>query len=103
MIHEGPVRAAAEAQAKKDMVRPRETIDTLRFEANRFAFGVIGLFDVGRVWPDPYGTRYAIGGGVRLSLVNVNFNITYGVNPNPQKGQGNGALLFSLTYTNLFH
>jgi hypothetical protein len=102
-IHTGPVHDAAAAQAKKDMVRPRETIDTLRFEANRFAFSLISLFDVGRVWPDPYGTRYAIGGGGRVSVVNVNLNVTYGVNPNPQKGQGHGALLFSLTYTNLFH
>jgi hypothetical protein len=104
-IHMGPVRHAAELQAQKDMVRPRDTIDTLRFEANRIAFGLIGIFDVGRIWPDAYGTRYGIGGGGRISVVNVNLNVTYCVNPNPQKalGQGRGALLFSLTYTNLFH
>ena len=103
-IHSGPVRAAAEKRAHQDMVRPREVIDTLRHEANSYAFSLIGIADVGRIWPDPNGTRFAVGGGGRVSLVNVNFMLGYAVNPSPHKelGQGRGALLIGFTYTNLF-
>lgn len=103
-IHTGPVRAAAEKRAQQDMVRPREVIDTLRHEANSFAFSLVGIADAGRIWPDPNGTRFAFGGGGRFSLVNVNFTLGYAVNPSPHKelGQGRGALLIGFTYTNLF-
>ena len=103
-IHSGPVRAAAEKRAHEDMVRPREVIDTLRHEADSYAFSLIGIADVGRIWPDPNGTRFAVGGGGRVSLVNVNFMLGYAVNPSPHKelGQGRGALLIGFTYTNLF-
>jgi hypothetical protein len=103
-IHSGPVRAAAVKRAQQDMVRPREVIDTLRHEANSYAFSLVGIADAGRIFPDPNGTRFAIGGGGRFSLVNVNFTLGYAVNPNPHKelGQGRGALLIGFTYTNLF-
>jgi hypothetical protein len=103
-IHSGPVRAAAEKRAHQDMVRPREVIDTLRHEANSYAFSLIGIADAGRIWPDPNGTRFAFGGGGRVSLVNINFTLGYAVNPSPHKelGQGRGALLIGFTYTNLF-
>ena len=103
-IHSGPVRAAAEKRAQQDMARPREIIDTLRHEANSFAFSLVGIADAGRIFPDPNGTRFAIGGGGRVSLVNVNFTVGYAVNPSPHKelGQGRGALLIGFTYTNLF-
>jgi hypothetical protein len=103
-IDDGQTGRAARARAEKDMMRPRESIDTLRREANSFSLSLLGIFDTGRMWPDVYGTRYGIGGGMRLSIVNVNFNIGYAVNPDPQKqvGQGHGALFLSLTYTNLF-
>jgi hypothetical protein len=103
-IDDGQTGRAARARAEREMMRPRESIDTLRHEANSFSLSLLGIFDTGRMWPDGYGTRYAIGGGVRLSMVNVNFNIGYAVNPDPQRqvGQGHGALFLSLTYTNLF-
>lgn len=103
-IDSGPVGQSANMRAATDMVRPREVIDSLRHEANRFAFGLFGIFDTGRVWPDPYGIHYGFGGGVRFSLVNINLNLGYAVNPHPHEavGQGRGALLVTLTYTNLF-
>jgi hypothetical protein len=95
---------AARARAKKDMVRPREVIDTLRHEADVWSVSAVGIFDIGRVWPDPMGLHYAIGGGGRFSILNVNFNLAYGFNPQPNHtfGQGRGAVLFSLTYASLF-
>lgn len=103
-IHGGPVRAAAERRAAEDMRRPREVIDTLRHEANAFAVGLTGVFDAGRLWPDPDGTHYGIGGGVRFQIVNTNFTVGYVVNPNPRAdlGQGRGEWLLSVSYTNLF-
>lgn len=103
-IQTSPAHMAALARAEQVMARPREIIDTLRHEANRYSFSVVGIADIGRLWPDPYGTRFAFGGGGRFSLVNVNLTVTYGVNPRPHRelGQGHGTLLFSITYTNLF-
>lgn len=103
-INTGPVHQKAAARAAHDMARPREIIDTLRREANRFSFSLVGLFDSGRIWPDPSGTRYAIGGGGRFSLVNVNFTAGYAVNPDPMRelNQRRGALFFSITYTDMF-
>jgi len=104
-IHTGPVRVAAEGRAARDMARPREAIDSLRFEANRFAVGIVGIFDAARLWPDPNKTRFAVGGGARFSVVNFNMTVGYAFNPTPRQelGQGRGAFFISVTYTNLFH
>ena len=103
-IDEGPERAAAKEKARLFMLRPRAVVDALRFEANRYAVSLVGLADIGRLWPDPLGTRYAYGFGGRFSLVTVNFTLGYAINPNPHRelGQGRGAAFFSITYTNLF-
>jgi len=94
----------ARANAERDMTRPREVIDSLRHEVNSYSIGIVGLFDAARIWPDPFATRYAIGGAARFSIVTVNFTAGYAVNPTPHKdlGQGRGAFVFSLTYTNFF-
>ena len=86
------------------MVRPREAVDTLRNEVNAFSIALVGIFDVGRLFPDKYGVRYGIGGGVRFSIVNVNFTLGYAANPQPHRslGQGPGALFLQLSYTDLF-
>jgi hypothetical protein len=104
VIHRGPARAAAERRAAQDMRRPREIIDTLRHEANAFGLGVVGLFDVGRLWPDVDGARYGLGGGARFQVVNVNFTVGYAVNLGLRANvdQSRGEWLLTITYTNLF-
>jgi|SRR5271157_567642 len=103
-LDNGPAGADARARAKAATAHTNQVIDTLRHEANMFALGLFGIFDTGRLWPDPNGTRYAFGGGVRLSVVNVNFSLGYAANPNPlpKLHQGNGTVLFVINYTNLF-
>ena len=103
-LEKSPEGQAAKTYAQKQMARPRQVIDTLRCEANRFALGPFAIFDTGRLWPDPNGTRYAYGGGVRLTVVNVNFSLGYAANPKPfpKLHQGDGAVLFEISYTNLF-
>jgi hypothetical protein len=100
-----PAGQLAAAKAREDMARPREIIDSLQREINRYAFGVAGIFDVARMWPDPERrTRYAVGASGRFSLLNVNLSIGYAFNPHPDKkfGEGRGAIVLALTYTNLF-
>jgi hypothetical protein len=103
-LEKSPEGQAAKAYAKEQMARPRQVIETLRYEANTLAVGPFAIFDTGRLWPDPNGTRYAFGGGVRLSVVNVNFSLGYAANPNPlhKLHQGDGAALLEISYTNLF-
>ena len=103
-LEQTPEGKAARAYALQEMAHPRQVIDTLEHEANMLSIGLFAIFDSGRLWPDPNGTRYAYGGGVRLSVVNVNFNLGYAANPYPQHAlrQGTGAILFGITYTNLF-
>jgi hypothetical protein len=44
---------------------------------------------------DRGGTRYAVGGGIRLTLVStVSVTATYAVNPQRRPGEGSGAGLF---------
>jgi hypothetical protein len=99
-----PTASAARARAQRDMRGPREVIDTLRHEADVWSLSAVGIFDMGRLWPDPMGTRYAIGAGARISILSVNFTAGYAVNPQPYRtlGQGRGAVFLSITYTNMF-
>jgi hypothetical protein len=103
-MDQSSMASAARVHAQKDMKGPREVIDTLRHEASIWSFSAVGIFDAGRLWPDPHGTRYAIGAGGRFSILGVDFAAGYAVNPHPYRtlGQGRGALFFSITYTNLF-
>jgi hypothetical protein len=103
-VRSTPDGLEAAEHARRDMLRPREIIDTLRHEVNIFSFSPVAIFDAGRVWPDRHGVRYAVGGGARFSLLGVNFTAGYAFNPHPRPelGQGRGAMVFALTYTNLF-
>ena len=103
-IDQSSIAEMARLHAKRDMKGPREVIDTLRHEADIWSVSAVGIFDAGRLWPDPNGTRYAIGAGGRFSVLSVNFTAGYAFNPQPYRllGQGRGALFFALTYTNLF-
>ncbi len=70
---------------------------------NIYSIAPVAIFDVARVWPTNTTTRYALGGGVRLSLVNMNFTLGYAANPKRQSGEGPGALFVSLDVSDLFH
>jgi len=83
-MDQSSMASAARVHAQKDMKGPREVIDTLRHEASIWSFSAVGIFDAGRLWPDPHGTRYAIGAGGRLKLtkrISLNAEYYYMINP----------------------
>lgn len=88
------------AAADMDVINP--VIDSFVNELNLVAVSPVGVFDVARVWPDRAGTRYGVGGGVRLSVVNLNVTLGYAFNPKRQPHEGRGAFFFSLDFMDIF-
>ena len=89
--------------AQKDLSKATKVLDTVMYELNAYSVAPVAVLDVARVWPADAGTRYAIGGGVRFSLVNLNLTVGYAANPHRRSGEGPGALFFALEVMNLFH
>ncbi|HEY6332732.1 MAG TPA: hypothetical protein VI756_25635, partial [Blastocatellia bacterium] len=94
--------AAAQKRAEKQMGRIKPIVNALVNEINLYSVSPVAAFDMGRIWPDRFGTRYGIGGGIRLSVVNFNVTLGYSVNPNPHPGEGSGAFFFSMKVQDLF-
>jgi hypothetical protein len=94
----------AEAKAEKDLAVVRPVLDTFLHELNLIALSPVVLFDVARLWPDPLGTRYGIGGGLRATFLNLNLTVGYSFNPNPQPQlkQGRGAIYVQFEVADLF-
>jgi hypothetical protein len=102
----GPIQAArarADKKADQDLKPATKVLNTVLYQLNEYSVSPVGIFDVARVWPSGVGARYAVGGGVRLSLVNVNFTFGYAVNPHRLPAEGPGAVFFKLDITDLFH
>ncbi len=96
-----PVKQA-EKQADEALQSLQPIVQSLFHELNIIAVSPVGIFDAARIWPDKYGTRFGIGGGVRLTLVNFNVTLGYAVNPRPRAQEGRGAFFFSMDVTDLF-
>jgi cytochrome c556 len=94
---------AAEAHADADFAPARKVLRAFLYELNIYSVAPAAIFDVARVWPTDTPTRYGVGGGVRLSLVNVNFTVGYAANPKRRSGEGAGALFVSLDVSDMFH
>lgn len=88
--------------AAEDMAQFTPVLDSFLYELNAFAVSPVMVFDAARVWPDRNGTRFGVGGGVRLSVVNLNLTLGYSFNPSPKPREGRGALFFSMDVTDLF-
>lgn len=104
-LDESPVARQAKEKAERDMRLPRRVFDQLTREANLVGVSPVAVFDAARLWQDgssPDGFRYAVGGGLRLSIVSVDVTAVYAWNPNPHAGESHGALLVSMELSNLF-
>lgn len=97
-----PARERATAHAEKDFATAENVLNTFLYQLNVYSIAPVAIFDVARVWPNNIGTRYAVGGGVRLSIVNVNFTLGYAANPTHGPTEGSGALFFTLDVSDLF-
>jgi len=95
-IHE----AKEEADSVIKQIEP--VLDAFQHKLNGYAVSPVGIFDAARLWPDRNKTRYGIGGGLRLSVVNLNVTLGYAVNPNPQLREGRGAFFFKMDVTDIF-
>ncbi len=90
------------SRAREDMQTVDRVLASFLREWNLVSISPVAAFDIARIWPDQYGTRYGIGGGVRLSVANFNVTLGYSFNPNPKPREGRGALFFSMDVTELF-
>ena len=86
-----------------DMKDVDNVLDAVTNEINLVAVAPVGMFDVARIFPDNNGTRFGVGGGLRLSVANLNVTFGYVVNLKRKQNEGHGAFTFSFDITNIFH
>jgi hypothetical protein len=103
-LDQSAVAAQAAQKAQNDMKYPRRVFSQLTREANLIAVSPVVIFDAARLWQDgrSEGIRYAMGGGLRLSIVSLDLTAGYAVNPHRRPGEGRGAVLLSMEVSNLF-
>lgn len=95
-----------ERKANQDVAYTARILDVTFRELNLIAVSPVVMFDVARlgptIGPDIGGTRYGVGAGMRLSVVSLDLTAGYSLNPNRRRGEGRGALVFSLDISDLF-
>jgi hypothetical protein len=97
-------QSLASRQAETEMAYVKRTVKTLVNDLNLVAVSPVLIFDVAHLGPadNRLGTRYGIGGGVRVSLASsVDFNAGYVVNPKRLGGEPPGAFFFSIDFKDL--
>lgn len=97
--------AKANNRASETMVYPRRVFRELSHEANLFAVSPVLIFDVTRLRQNSLTSspvRYAVGGGIRLSIVSLDVTAAYALNPDRKPWERRGAVVFSIEVSNLF-
>lgn len=94
-------------RAAADVRYTERALGVITREMNVTSISPVFVFDVARIGPgggsSDSGNRYAIGGGIRFTLVStVSITATYAANPRKRPGERSGAFVFSLTTRNLF-
>ena len=100
-----PAVVAANAYAQRTMRYPRRVLNELLHEANLIGISPVFIFDAARLWQhgQPAGaTRYGVGGGVRLSIVSFDVTLGYAWNLRTKPFEDRGALVFTMSLSNLF-
>jgi hypothetical protein len=104
-LDKSPLAATAKKRAVEDMIYPRRVFDELTHEANLISVSPVFIFDAARMRQRGVldsEVRYAVGGGMRLSIVSLDVTMGYAVNPNPRPWERRGAVLISMQVSNLF-
>ena len=96
----------AEAKADEDLKFAFSAMDTFINDINAVAVGPVLSFDAARIGPQTAdqagGTRYGIGLGVRVSIVNVlHLTALYAWNPSPLPWESRGAWMMTLNVSDL--
>lgn len=97
--------AKANTRASETLVYPRRVFRELSHEANLFAVSPVLIFDAARLRQNsltPSTVRYAVGGGLRISIVSLDVTTAYAFNPGRKPWERRGALVFSMEVSNLF-
>lgn len=104
-LEASPLAAQADAEATKGLAYSRRVLDQFLHEANLIAFGPVVTFDAARIGRRSFrgnDPRYAVGAGIRISLVSLDITAGYAWNLQRRPGEGRGALLFKMEISNLF-
>lgn len=96
----------AQAKADDDLKFAFTAMDTFINDINAFSIGPVLSFDAARIGPQEAhqagGTRYGIGLGVRVTIVNVlHLTTLYAWNPSPLPWESRGAFMMTLTISDL--
>lgn len=97
--------AKANTRASEIMVYPRRVFRELTHEANLFAVSPVFIFDAARLRQNnltPGSVRYAVGGGLRVSIVSLDVTTAYAFNPGRKPWERRGGFVFTMEVSNLF-
>jgi hypothetical protein len=98
-------QALATRRAETEMAYVKRTVHALVYELNLVSVSPVVMFDVAHIGPasSRLGTRYGIGGGIRLSLANsLDFTAGYLASPHRLAGEPPGAFFFSMQFKDVF-
>jgi len=105
VLEQSPSNANAKTQAEKEMAYAKRVLHQFLHEANLVAVSPVFLFDAARIGRDSFrgnDTSYALGTGVKFSLVVLDVTVAYAWNMSRRANEGRGALFFSMNVSNLF-
>ncbi|HEX3185471.1 MAG TPA: hypothetical protein VHQ94_11770 [Pyrinomonadaceae bacterium] len=95
-----------EQQADRDIAYAARSLDVIFREINLVEIAPVVTFDAARIGPGVspgFGkTHYGLGAGVRFSIVTLDFTAGYSFNLNRQPTEPRGAVLLSMTISDLF-
>ena len=95
-----------EQQADRDIEYAARSLDVIFREINLIEIAPVVTFDAARIGPATtpgFGkTHYGLGAGVRFSIVTLDFTAGYSFNLNRQPTEPRGAVLLSMTISDLF-
>ncbi|MDT7605370.1 MAG: hypothetical protein QOF61_3367 [Acidobacteriota bacterium] len=95
-----------ERRALNDVAYTARILDVTFRELNLVSVSPVAMFDAARIGARTIhgdgGTRYGVGGGLRLSVVSLDLTAGYSWNTRRQAGEGRGAFVFSLDISDLF-
>lgn len=97
---------AAEVKANETVTYVGNVLGVFFREANLVAVSPVLMFDAAKLRvsgsPQTDRFRYGVGGGIRFSLINVDFTAGYSVNPTRRLNEPRGALILRMDINDIF-